>query len=108
MDEKDWKELFLYRHPRSIVSGIETGMTARERSEYNKKTSDRIQKKEEDLLLRNLLHSTACQFTSEEWEKIQAEAPWIKITDEGVEVSQGWNDLIRNINTSDNLTYEEK
>jgi hypothetical protein len=53
---------------------------------------------DEDILLIDLLNSTACHFTPKEWEKIQNEAPWIKITNEGIEVSQGWKDLIQSIN----------
>lgn len=49
---------------------------------------------DEDIILRDLLISTACQFTPEEWKKIQSEAAYIKITDEGMEFSQGWLNLI--------------
>lgn len=43
-----------------------------------------MNEEEENLILRDLLHSTACQFTPEEWEKIQSEAAYIKFTDEGI------------------------
>lgn len=57
-----------------------------------------MNEEKEDLLLRDMLKSTACQFTPEEWEKIQSEASWIKITDDGVEVSQGWKSLLESLN----------
>lgn len=57
-----------------------------------------MDEEKEDLILRDLLNSTACQFTQEEWQKIESEAPWIKLTDEGVECNQGWKNLIKSLN----------
>lgn len=41
-----WKELFNYRPPSNVVVGFETAMNARDRYEFNKIMSDRIQKME--------------------------------------------------------------
>lgn len=42
MTQKEFEELCLYRPPGSIITGIETGMTARDRYEFNKINSERL------------------------------------------------------------------
>lgn len=46
MTQKEFEELMLYRPPNSITAGMETGMTARERYEFNKINSERLFGKE--------------------------------------------------------------
>ncbi len=51
----------------------------------------------EDLILRDFLENSSCKFTPEEWEKIIEESPWIKMKEDGMEMSKGMIELLQSL-----------
>ena len=62
------------------------------------KTASQCTEAEQDVIIRDMLLSTAKKFTPEEMAEIEQDAPWIEITDDGIKYSRGMVELLRGLN----------
>lgn len=69
--------------------------------EHNRRAGVResyiVDREQEDQLLRDLICSSSICLTEEDMKDLQQEAPWLRLTEDGIEFSRGMVELMRYI-----------
>ena len=58
---------------------------------------DEPTQEDQDLMIRDLIMATSTHITPEQMREIEQDAPWIRLTDDGIEYSRGMVELLQSI-----------